>query len=136
MKAIVLIFLASLFTCSVFAQSLSYNKKKENFEVPQRSFPRKVPRILKDVPQQQFPRPGECRIWYPNRSLGEQPPPMKCEALIGIMLKEGAFILTYGGKAYDAEYDWKKDANNEKAKEKNGKIPQAVIDILFGPSKS
>jgi len=61
---------------------------------------------------------------------------MQYDALMGIMLQEGAFILLHNGKAYDAEYDWKKDPNKEHLKEKSGKIPKAVIDILYGPTKS
>jgi hypothetical protein len=136
MKQFLLVVLASMFTCLLQAQHLASNKQgNESFNFPERSFPNKVPRVLDNIPVQHFPRPGECRIWYPDRSVGEQPPPMKCEVLIGIMLGQGAFILTYEGKAYDAEYNWKKDPNNERLKEKSGKIPKTVIDILFGPTQ-
>jgi hypothetical protein len=137
MKRIVMIVLATLLVGELCAQHVASNKQHEPeiFVFPQRSFPNKVPRILNDVPAQHFPRPGECRIWYPDRVLGEQPPPMNCQALVGIMLHEGAFILLHNGKAYDAEYDWKKDRNKEREKEKSGKVPQVILDILFGPEK-
>jgi hypothetical protein len=137
MKRSVLIVLATLLANVLCAQHVAANKSgvNESFDFPERSFPRKVPRVLEDVPAQHFPRPGECRIWYPDRVLGEQPPTRKCEALVGIMLSEGAFILMHNGKAYDTEYDWKKDRNKEREKERSGKIPQPVIDILFGPEK-
>jgi hypothetical protein len=30
------------------------------------------------VPRGHLPPPGECRIWYPRRPPGQQPPPMRC----------------------------------------------------------
>lgn len=33
------------------------------------------------VPSGHLPPPGECRIWYPDRSAGQQPPPGPCHEL-------------------------------------------------------
>lgn len=33
------------------------------------------------VPAGHLPPPGECRIWYPDRSPGDQPPPGNCRDL-------------------------------------------------------
>lgn len=30
------------------------------------------------IPDGHLPPPGECRIWYPDRPAGQQPPPFKC----------------------------------------------------------
>jgi len=30
------------------------------------------------IPNGHLPPPGECRIWYPDRPAGQQPPPFKC----------------------------------------------------------
>lgn len=30
------------------------------------------------IPNGHLPPPGECRVWYPNRPAGQQPPPFKC----------------------------------------------------------
>lgn len=30
------------------------------------------------IPDGHVPPPGECRIWYPGRPAGRQPPPFKC----------------------------------------------------------
>ncbi|RTQ46518.1 hypothetical protein EJV47_21435 [Hymenobacter gummosus] len=35
------------------------------------------PRRLEGVPRGHYPPPGECRIWYPNRPPGQQPPPLR-----------------------------------------------------------
>jgi hypothetical protein len=31
------------------------------------------------IPVGQLPPPGECRVWYPNRETGDQPPPVACD---------------------------------------------------------
>lgn len=31
-----------------------------------------------DIPKGHYPPPGECRIWFPDRPPGDQPPPVKC----------------------------------------------------------
>jgi hypothetical protein len=30
------------------------------------------------IPEVQLPAPGECRVWYPGRPAGQQPPPQSC----------------------------------------------------------
>jgi hypothetical protein len=30
------------------------------------------------IPEAELPSPGECRVWYPGRSSGQQPPPGGC----------------------------------------------------------
>jgi hypothetical protein len=30
------------------------------------------------IPETELPSPGECRVWYPGRSSGQQPPPGSC----------------------------------------------------------
>jgi hypothetical protein len=30
------------------------------------------------IPNGHLPPPGECRIWYPDRPAGQQPPPFRC----------------------------------------------------------
>lgn len=32
------------------------------------------------IPRAQLPAPGNCRVWYPGRPLGQQPPPQACAA--------------------------------------------------------
>lgn len=44
------------------------------------------------IPNGHMPPPGSCRIWYPNRPAGQQPPPFKCGAgRLSIPL--GAFLV-------------------------------------------
>lgn len=31
-----------------------------------------------NIPKGHFPPPGHCRIWYPDREAGQQPPPQRC----------------------------------------------------------
>lgn len=33
-----------------------------------------------EIPNGHMPPPGSCRIWYPGRPAGQQPPPFKCGA--------------------------------------------------------
>ena len=84
-----------------------------------------APRRLEGVPKGHYPPPGSCRIWYPNRSPGQQPPPADCGSLSGVALEPGAFIL-HGDRAYDAEYDWKKEETR-----RPGTVDRDILDILF-----
>lgn len=34
-----------------------------------------------DIPPEQLPPPGMCRLWYPDRQLIDQPPPADCALL-------------------------------------------------------
>ncbi|ALI99826.1 hypothetical protein [Rufibacter tibetensis] len=80
---------------------------------------------MQGVPKGHYPPPGECRIWYPNRSPGHQPPPTDCRTLYGVRLEPGAFIL-HGDQAYDAEYDWR-----EEERRRPGSVTRDILDILF-----
>lgn len=41
------------------------------------------------IPNGHLPPPGECRLWYPDRLAGQQPPPYKC----GSRAPAGAWVL-------------------------------------------
>ena len=42
----------------------------------ERAYPHEVP-----IPPGHMPPPGECRVWFPNREAGAQPPPGACDDL-------------------------------------------------------
>lgn len=44
------------------------------------------------IPRGHRPPPGQCRIWFPDRSPGQQPPPGDCRAL-ELRLPAGAWLL-------------------------------------------
>jgi hypothetical protein len=48
-------------------------------------------RVLK-VPPGHFPKPGECRLWFPDRPPGQQPAPGSCLGL-GRIAPAGTWIL-------------------------------------------
>lgn len=75
------------------------------------------------VPPGHYPPPGECRIWFVNRPPGHQPPPARCESLIG-RVPAGAFLL-YGDRAWDTEYDWRREASR-----RPGTVPDIVLRIM------
>ena len=83
------------------------------------------PRELAGVPRGHYPPPGECRVWYPNRPPGQQPPPTSCDRLVGVRLDPGAFIL-HGDRAYDAEYNWR-----EEDRRRPGTVGRDILDVLF-----
>lgn len=83
------------------------------------------PRKLADVPRGQYPPAGECRVWYPNRPAGQQPPPTSCNRLAGARLEPGAFIL-HGDRAYDAEYNWQ-----DEERRRPGTVGRDILDILL-----
>ena len=83
------------------------------------------PRQLAGVPKGHYPPPGECRVWYPNRPPGQQPPPTSCDRLVGVRLEPGAFIL-HGDQAYDAEYNWR-----EEERRRPGTVGRDILDVLF-----
>ena len=83
------------------------------------------PRELAGVPRGHYPPPGECRVWYPNRPPGQQPPPTSCDRLAGQRLEPGAFIL-HGDRAYDAEYNWQ-----EENRRRPGTVGRDILDVLF-----
>jgi hypothetical protein len=45
-----------------------------------------------DIPSGQRPRPGECRVWFPGRPPGQQPPAGDCDDLEG-NVPEGACLV-------------------------------------------
>lgn len=79
-------------------------------------------RIL-GVPKGHYPPPGECRVWYPGREPGQQPPPARCERLIG-RVPYGAFIL-YNDREWDTRYDWP-----EHERRNRGSVPGVVLDLM------
>ena len=44
-----------------------------------------------DIPAGHYPPPGECRIWFPDRAPGQQPPPIKC----GDPVPAGAWLIQH-----------------------------------------
>ncbi|MEW6520562.1 MAG: hypothetical protein AB1461_14230 [Thermodesulfobacteriota bacterium] len=44
-----------------------------------------------NIPAGHYPPPGECRIWFPDRSPGQQPPPIKC----GGPVPPGAWLIQH-----------------------------------------
>ena len=85
--------------------------------------PARGPRHLNGVPPGHYPKSGECRLWYSGRPPGQQPKAQSCSSLRG-SVPAGAFVL-YGGKAWDADYDWATQARRER-----GSVPDAILDVL------
>lgn len=75
------------------------------------------------VPRGHYPPPGECRVWFPGREPGQQPPPARCDRLIG-RVPYGAFIL-YNGKEWDTRYDWR-----EHERRNAGSVPGVILDVM------
>jgi hypothetical protein len=73
-----------------------------------------------DIPPGHYPPPGHCRLWYPGRAPGQQPPPVRCDQL---RVQSGAFIL-YQGAAWDSDYDWKTHARRHP-----GSVPPIIIEL-------
>jgi len=42
------------------------------------------------IPEGHLPPPGECRVWYPGRPPGQQPPPVKCASA---QVPPGAWLM-------------------------------------------
>lgn len=58
-----------------------------------------------NIPPGHYPPPGECRIWYPDRPAGQQPPPTRgCS-----QVPPGAWVITHPkdrpGYAHVTVYD-------------------------------
>jgi hypothetical protein len=83
------------------------------------------PRHLNGVPPGHYPKPGECRLWVPGKPPGQQARATACANLRG-KVPAGAFVL-YGGRAYDADYDWVTQAGRER-----GSVPDVILDVLRG----
>jgi hypothetical protein len=45
-----------------------------------------------EIPRGHLPRPGKCRIWFPDRPPGYQPPPGKCKKLRD-RVPSGAYLV-------------------------------------------
>lgn len=44
-----------------------------------------------NIPAGHYPPPGECRIWFPDRPPGQQPPPIRC----GDPVPPGAWLIRH-----------------------------------------
>ncbi|HEX2078086.1 MAG TPA: hypothetical protein VHG08_10260 [Longimicrobium sp.] len=80
------------------------------------------------VPRGHYPPPGECRVWYPGREPGQQPPPAKCDRLAG-RVPYGAFIL-YNGQEWDTRYDWP-----EHERRNRGSVPGVILNLMRSLSR-
>ena len=56
------------------------------------------------IPNGHMPPPGECRIWYPDRSPGHQPPPLKCSEARG-RVEPGGWLISPGSRPQEIEVD-------------------------------
>lgn len=75
------------------------------------------------VPRGHHPPPGECRLWYPAREPGQQPPPAKCDGLVG-RVPLGAFVL-YNGKEWDSRHDW-----GDQERRNRGSVPGIILELM------
>jgi hypothetical protein len=82
---------------------------------------RRAPRAIR-VPPGHYPRASQCRLWYEGTPPGRQPRATECRNLIG-RVPDGAFIL-HGGRAWDAEYDWR--GHNRK---QPGSVPNVIVEL-------
>jgi hypothetical protein len=76
------------------------------------------------IPNGHLPPPGECRIWYPDRPAGQQPPPFKCgEARRRV--EPGGWMMRPGRRSEEVEvavYDPRR--------------PGVVIDVAIFDARS
>lgn len=42
------------------------------------------------IPEGHLPPPGECRVWYPGKPPGQQPPPVRCDRA---QVPQGGWLL-------------------------------------------
>lgn len=54
------------------------------------------------IPNGHLPSPGECRIWYPDRPAGHQPPPFKCGEARG-RVEPGGWMISAGPQPQEVE---------------------------------
>ena len=54
------------------------------------------------IPNGHLPPPGECRVWYPNRPPGQQPPPYKCGQSPG-RIEPGGWVFSPGPSRQEIE---------------------------------
>lgn len=76
---------------------LSYMEMVEGDEVMVVGYINRRVTEIPAIPYGHFPPPGECRLWYPARSTGDQPPPAKCESFDTASIPEGAVLLNDQG---------------------------------------
>lgn len=67
----------------------------------------RYPRRYRPIPRAYFPRPGLCRVWYPSRAPGHQPPPVPCAVLNGRHLGQ-VIVLSHKGIVF-ATHPWYAD---------------------------
>lgn len=77
------------------------------------------------VPRGHYPPPGACRLWFPGRPPGQQPPPTSCDRLVG-QVPRGAFVL-YNDREWDADYDWR-----EHERRNRGSVPEVILQLMRG----
>jgi hypothetical protein len=56
------------------------------------------------IPNGHLPPPGECRIWYPDRPAGRQPPPFKCDDRRG-RVEPGGWLIAPGPQPQEVRVD-------------------------------
>lgn len=54
------------------------------------------------IPDGHLPPPGECRVWYPDRPAGQQPPPFKCGQARG-RVEPGGWMISPGPQPQEVE---------------------------------
>ena len=47
-----------------------------------------------NIPYGHLPPVGECKVWFPDRPAGQQPPPQSCSSAI-MNRPEGTWIITH-----------------------------------------
>ena len=60
------------------------------------------------IPREFIPKPGNCRVWFPDRSPNEQPQPERCLEIPEVpagawVVYGGAVIKTYRIEEYDPD---------------------------------
>ena len=60
------------------------------------------------IPREYIPPPGNCRVWYPDKTFDEQPPPERCLEILEVpagakLVYGGAVIKTYRIEEYVPE---------------------------------
>ena len=56
------------------------------------------------VPSGHLPSPGQCRVWYPGRPPGQQPPPVDCARAQYDANRYGGQVI-YGGEPQGRRWD-------------------------------
>lgn len=54
------------------------------------------------IPNGHLPPPGECRVWYPDRPAGQQPPPYQCGQSPG-RVEPGGWVFSPGPRRQEIE---------------------------------